>query len=555
MQKTLIFFVLLLSFNVAKAQIIANPLNLNYRFQQPRDEGNRTGGAFREAADPEIHIFEDKYYLFASHSGGYWRSDNLADWTYIPINSIDIIGAYAPTVLVLGDTLYYMASGSPRIFATTNPDKDEWWEYPSQLGLWETDPAFFLDEEAGRVYLYWGCSDKNPIMGVEVDPKNGFKPIGEPKVLISHNIAQHGWENPGENNERNHNGWNEGASMIKHNGKYYLQYAAPGTEFRIYADGVYTADSPLGDFVYEPSSPFSFKPGGFIGGAGHGHTFYDKYGNLWHVATMRISVRHMFERRIGLFPAYFADDGTLHAHTVWTDYPFQVPQERVDIEKDDLFFANHLLSYNRKVKSSSYLKNYEPQKANDEQIETWWSAESGKAGEWFQLDLGREELIYSIQVNFADHDFPFLDSFAYQYKILCSDNGKKWETLVDRSNNEKDMPHELIVLDEFAKTRFLRIVNTKDISIGKFSLYDLRTFSFGSCYEFKTQNFSAVRDENDKRIYRFKWEEKPEAQGYILRWGVKPDDLDNAMMIRGTEFEGRFFNVDSEYYFGLTSFQ
>jgi hypothetical protein len=60
--------------------IIANPLPLNYRFQ------NST--YFREAADPYIVLFKDKYYLFASHSGGYWSSPNLYDWKYIPISSI-----------------------------------------------------------------------------------------------------------------------------------------------------------------------------------------------------------------------------------------------------------------------------------------------------------------------------------------------------------------------------------------------------------------------------------------------------------------------------------
>ncbi|WP_418391080.1 hypothetical protein, partial [Akkermansia sp.] len=30
----------------------------------------------------------------------------------------------------------------------------------------------------------------------------------------------------------------EGPWLTKHNGKYYMQYGAPGTEFNVYADGV-----------------------------------------------------------------------------------------------------------------------------------------------------------------------------------------------------------------------------------------------------------------------------------------------------------------------------
>jgi len=201
------------------------------------------------------------------------------------------------------------------------------------------------------------------------------------------------------------------------------------------------------------------------------------------------------------------------------------------------------------------LKNYEPEKANNEQIETWWSAASGKAGEWWQVDLGSRQNVRAIQVNFADQDFPFLDFFAYQYKILCSDDGENWKTFIDRTNNQKDMPHELIALDIPIETRFLRIVNTKDIPVGKFSLSGFRVFGGNDfSHETEIEHFSAVRDENDKRIYRFKWNEQPEAQGYILYWGIKPNELHNAIMIRGTEYEGRFFNVDSEYFFELTAF-
>ena len=102
--------------------------------------------------------------------------------------------------------------------------------------------------------------------------------------------------------------------MTKHNGTYYLQYACPGTQYNTYADGVYTSKSPLGPFTLQVSNPFSAKPGGFMTGAGHGSTIADKYGNYWHASTMRISVNHDFERRVGLFPAGFDKDGVLYCN-------------------------------------------------------------------------------------------------------------------------------------------------------------------------------------------------------------------------------------------------
>jgi xylan 1,4-beta-xylosidase len=77
----------------------------------------------------------------------------------------------------------------------------------------------------------------------------------------------------------------EGAWMTKHDGTYYLQYSAPGTVRKSYADGVYTSRAPTTGFAYAPSSPFSYRPGGFIGGAGHASTFQDSAGNYWRVVT------------------------------------------------------------------------------------------------------------------------------------------------------------------------------------------------------------------------------------------------------------------------------
>lgn len=538
-----------------KKHIIANPLNLNYRFQSDDDPSRR------EAADPVIEYFNNKYYLFASKSGGYWSSPDLSEWTYIPCKTIFELDNYAPSILVRKDSLYFIASGS-KIYRTANPDIDNWEQLDTDLRYLGNpsdpfhDPAFFQDDD-GRVYLFWGCSDVDPIEGIELDPLKGFTTIGEPVALIKHNIDKHGWEVPGVNNEEQHNGWNEGPCVIKYKEKYYLQYAAPGTQFRIYGDGTYVSDNPLGPYTYVESSPFSFKPGGFIGGAGHGHTFKDKYGNYWHAATMLVGVRHWFERRIGLFPTYMSADDELHAHTVLTDYPFYIPNEKTDIENDNLSAGWNLLSYKKNVSASSSLHGYEADLANDEAVETWWAAVSGNKGEWWQVDLSKPMEINAVQVNFADHDFTVEASnsnVVYQYYIEVSSNGSDWKTVVDRTNNTKDMPHELIVLDNRLKTRYLRIKNTKDMA-GKFSLYDLRVFGNGGD-ELPEQpvNIKVNRDKKDTRIIRLNWKENKNVTGYIVRWGVKENQLKNAKMVYENIFEGRFFNKNSDYWFSVDSF-
>ncbi|KAA6301918.1 MAG: hypothetical protein EZS26_001921 [Candidatus Ordinivivax streblomastigis] len=560
---TVLLFFALLSYiqsgkaEIKKESIIANPLNLNYRFQPLDNDPSR-----REAADPVCEYFKGKYYLFASKSGGYWSSPDLVQWTYIPCKSIATIENYAPTILVIEDTLYYMGSWEPdKIYKTTNPDKDNWelidskFHYPA---AGTQDPAFFRDDN-GRVYAYWGCSDVDPIFGVEVDPKNGFKVISEVVALIQHHSDQYGWEVSGHNNDRNRDGWNEGPCMIQYQGKYYLQYAAPGTEFRVYGDGIYVGDSPLGPFTYMEGNPFSFKPGGFVSGAGHGHTFKDKYGNYWHVASMKISVRQFCERRLGLFPVFFAGDTGMYSDCVWTDYPFRIPDKKVNIEKENLATGWNLLSYGKSVTASSSLPGYEAIKANDEQIETWWAAASGNPDEWWQVDLGKSMTVEAIQINFADQDFTVRANpgsyVYYQYTVDYSADGKTWKPLIDRSQNTKDMPHELIVLDQKQTTRYLRINNTHSVE-GKFSLSGFRVFGNGKGSKPQpVSNFRVTRDEQDPRVFRFQWDKQADAStGYILRWGVDKKQLNNAAMIRDNEYEGRAFNRDSKYYFTIDSF-
>lgn len=99
----------------------------------------------------------------------------------------------------------------------------------------------------------------------------------------------------------------EGAWMTKHNGKYYLQWGGPGTEFSHYGDGVAISNKPLEKFEHQ-SLPYSMKAGGFIRGAGHGSTFQDNTGDYWHVSSMVVNVKNNFERRLGIWPAGFDKD-------------------------------------------------------------------------------------------------------------------------------------------------------------------------------------------------------------------------------------------------------
>jgi xylan 1,4-beta-xylosidase len=554
MKKILILFCLVTMLNVSftqdKEKTFCNPMNLNYRFQ------SSSRLSYREAADPLITIYKGEYFLYASHSGGYWHSDDMQDWKFIPIKSLPIED-YAPDVITINDTTYYMGSAMVKknIYYTTNPFEDNWKPMEETLPFPVWDPHFFKDDD-GKVFLYWGCSDREPIRVVQLDRK--MQPITEPEVVITHNPAEHGWENPGELNEKPKNGYNEGSWMTKYNDKYYLQYASPGTEFKIYGDGVYTSDSPMGPFKYETYSPFSYKPGGFIAGAGHSGTFQDKYGNYWHIASMTIAIRFMFERRLGLFPACFDKDGVLRTFTAFGDYPTIIPNRKIDFEKESLFRGWMLLSYNKKASASSSMEKYPVNNAFDENIKTWWSANTGNAGEWLSVELDNKVTINAIQVNFADNEAklkPDSKNLQYCYRILASNDQKTWKVIIDKSNNTEDACHDYIELNKPVKAKYVKIENIK-VPDGKFSVYDLRIFGKKKG---KTPNevtgLSVDRKASDTRRASVKWTKNNSATGYILSYGTDINKLYTSVMLYDSDsVKLTGLNKDVTYYFSIDAF-
>ena len=314
--------------------------------------------------------------------------------------------------------------------------------------------------------------------------------------------------------------------------------------------------SPAGPFTYMENSPVSYKPTGFIGGAGHGCIFTAGSENYWKAATNSISVRHMFERRVSFYPSGFDKDGYLFTNTYLGDYPMFLPggKEQIAGEYQPGWM---LLSYGKKVSVSSSLEGYPAENIVDEDARTAWVAQSNRDMEWAQVDLQRLSSIHAIQVNFADYNFNVHaphDPVVYQYYIEGSTNGKDWTRLVDEEKNLQDAPHKLHTLNVPAKVQYLKICNTKDME-GSFSLFDLRVFGQGGGkVPAEVTGFQASRDNNDKRIYRFTWNPQENVTGYILRWGTQKEKLTHSMVVYENQYEARYFNRDSEYYFSMSAF-
>jgi hypothetical protein len=526
---------------------VCNPVDLSYRFSL--GEPSR-----REAADPSMVLFKGEYYLFASKSGGYFHSTDLIDWDLIVPDSLPLEN-YAPTAVAVDDGIYFLTSGSKQIFKSNSPKSGKWEVIKNDFQITETDPMLFLDDD-GRLYYYGGCSNTNPILGVEIDRKT-LNIIDEPVKLIGSNREKYGWEVRGDySSAYDELPWIEGAWMNRHNGKYYLQYASPGTEFKSYNDGVYVSDKPLGPFTLAGHNPFAYKPEGFATGAGHGSTFMDVYGNWWHIGTVTISVREGFERRLSLFPAFFDDDGELYAYTGFGDYPMIMPDKKI-ATPEELFPSWMLLSYNKKVEVSSTLNGFPAQNAVDENIRTWWSASTGEKGEYLSVDLGEMSDIYAIQVNFADHDselFGRNDNIYYQYTIEHSPNGKKWKTLIDKSNADEDVPHDYIQLERPVKSRYVRISNIK-VPSGKFSLSGFRIFGKGGKKAPKAVSSITAERMGDARSIKLSWEKIQNATGYNVRFGEQKDKLYQNYIVYGkNSLTINALNADKTYCYTVDPF-
>ncbi|MEP6596415.1 MAG: family 43 glycosylhydrolase [Ginsengibacter sp.] len=595
MKKIILSCLLLLFLTMGYAQqkqrTYCNPINIDYGYTPIPNFSEY--GRHRATADPVIVTYKGDYYLFSTNQWGYWWSSDMLNWKFISKKFLRPWNAgydelCAPAVGVIGDTMIVFGSTYTRnftIWMSTNPKANEWKPLVDSFEIGGWDPAFFTDDD-GRLYMYNGSSNRYPIYGIELN-RHTFLPIGTRKEMYFLEDWRYGWQRFGEYLDNTFLApFIEGAWMTKHNGKYYLQYGAPGTEFSGYADGVVVGSDPLGPFTPQPD-PFSYKPGGFARGAGHGATYRDKWNNYWHISTMVISVKNNFERRLGIWPAGFDKDNVMYCNTSFGDYPhylpgsFQEGREQVSssgdkdtgvgkasllergLEGPGAFTGWMLLNYKKPIVVSSTLGSYYPNNAVDESIKTYWSAASANKGEWIQTDLGNVSTVNALQINYADQDVSFpkeMDSIFlgktlglfHQYKIYYSFDAKKWTVLIDKSNNRSDVPHDYVELEKPVQARFIKLENIH-MPTGKFAISGLRIFGNGNGTKPDTvKNFIILRTEKDKRSAWLKWRPVDNAYAYNIFAGTSPDKLYTCIMVHDSnEYYYKAMDLGKTYYFTI----
>lgn len=540
-----------------------NPLDIDYRynFEQANEHIS-----YRSGADPVIVNYEGEYYLFGTIAEGWWHSKDLIYWDHVTPDKWLMRGVVAPAALVADDTLFLMPSTFDRqpLFYTTRPETGHLAFYnrlmpfmPVAQGPW--DPALFNDPKMDRWYLYFGSSNTFPLYGIELDPSNHLSYLGEPKELFHLHPEAHGWERFGyDHRDTTVTPFMEGAWMTEHDGKYYLQYAAPGTEYNVYANGTYVGDGPLGPFTYAPYNPVSYKPGGFVTGAGHGNTFQDNYGNYWNTGTPWVAVNWNFERRIAMFPAGFTPDGEMFASTRFGDFPHRIPTGRWD-SPDDLFTGWMLLSYRKPAFVSSVRDTFEASNVTDENSRTFWVAATNRPGETLTLDLQRPYDVKALQVNFTDYKSGIYgsDSTVYtQFRMYASRDGKQWQKIADLTGEKRDRPNAYIELPRPVRARYVKYEHVY-VASPNLAISDIRVFGNGDGGAPQTPAHFTVRRDADRRNAFVSWDPVPGADGYNIRWGIHRDRLFETYQVfrdRGTKLEIRALNADPEYYFAIEAF-
>jgi xylan 1,4-beta-xylosidase len=546
----------------AQQKTYCNPINLDYGYTPIPDFAE--WGRHRATADPVIVNYKGDYYLFSTNQWGYWWSSDMLNWKFIPRKFLrpwnkGYDELCAPAVGILGDTMIVFGSTYTRnftIWMSTDPKSNQWKPLVDSFDIGGWDPAFFTDDD-GKLYMYNGSSNAYPLYGIELDRKT-LQPIGTRKETYLLQPWRFGWQRFGEHMDNTFlDPFIEGSWMTKHDGKYYLQYGAPGTEFSGYADGVVVGDGPLGPFDKPQSDPFSFHPGGFATGAGHGSTFTDDTGNYWHISTISIGVKNSFERRLGIWPAGFDKDGVLYMNAAFGDYPHYLPGRQAGGQAGG-FTGWMLLNYKKPILVSSTLSAaHPPNDAVDEDIKTYWSAATGDNGEWIQSDLGAVSTVNAIQINYADQDAEFLGKqtgIYHQYRLLGSNDQKNWKTLVDKSHNNTDVPHDYMELPAPVNVRYIRLENIH-MPTGKFAISGLRVFGKGAgSLPDTVKQFIVLRTEKDKRSAWIKWSPVNNAYGYNIYFGTAPDKLYNSIQLYdANDYWFKVMDKEKTYYFAIES--
>jgi len=163
--------------------------------------------------------------------------------------------------------------------------------------------------------------------------------------------------------------------------------------------------------------------------------------------------------------------------------------------------------------------------------------------------------VNAIQVNYYEHkanQFGKAMDIYHQYKIYSSTDGNNWELVVDKSDNDMDVPHDYVELRQPIQTRYLKVENIHTAS-GNFALMDLRVFgkAQGVIPE-AVQKLTINRSKSDTRNAMISWKPQPNIYGYNIYFGTAADKQYNCITVYNeNSYNLRGLDKGTSYYFSI----
>lgn len=279
---------------------------------------------------------------------------------------------------------------------------------------------------------------------------------------------------------------------------------------------------------------------------------------------MRISMNHDFERRVGIWPAGFDEDKELFCNQRYGDWPVCLEDGGLDPWKEPEWY---LLSYKKEMSASSYEAGKEPEKAADENVQTWWRAASGEPGQWLKIDLGRTYDVRAVQINFADDKLEIpvpgeirgVEQSRYieekdhvtRWFLEGSKDGENWFMLEDKSQAETDLSHDFLVWEEGKQLRSLKLTILEVPYGQKPCISGFRVFGIGKGAAAAAPRYTADRlNDIDMEVNI----EDSGATGYNILWGHRPDKLYHSCMVFSTQKRIGALVKGREYYVRVDAF-
>ncbi len=422
-------------------------------FSHENKPANDTAPDYRSISDPTVFYHDGKWYLYPSY-GMAWVTEDFEHWEHH--RTEPYCPKYSPCITQWGDR-FLLTSWCCPLYVGDTPvgpfEKMGDFILPSGETFVPCDPCIFTDDD-GRIYLYafvaepaekpWGFNAVT--YGYELDREDPRRVIRGPIEVMRMHPEKNPWERFGRYNAFHRYGWVEGPHLLKHDGRYYLIYAAPDTCTANYCMAVYYTDTdPLSGFVCQRRNPLTVHTEGLVSGAGHGCVEHGPNNTLWAFYTIAAPYLHMYERRIGMDLVAVDENGELYCPHGVTDTPQYVPgyaADPVTCNQPDAEIPYVSLTASVRPQASSYTPGRDPLYATDESNLTFWQPAEGDREPWLLCDLTYPYEVAASRVYWRDVGLDYAAGAVpgpYGYLVEGFIPGTGWVTLLDRRDSTEEL--------------------------------------------------------------------------------------------------------------------